>query len=80
MKNPLKKEDHTGLIIGVALGVTAGIGLGWLFLTDKGAQYRRQINRKLKEALSNTAADVIDKKTIIPKKVAKVATDAVIKE
>ena len=80
MKNPFKKEDHTGLIIGVALGLTAGVGLGWLFLTDKGAQYRRQINRTLKEALSNTAADVIDKKTIIPKKVAKVATDAVIKD
>ena len=80
MKNPFKKEDHTGLIIGVTLGVTAGIGLGWLFLTDKGGQYRRQIHRKLKETLSNTAADVIDKKTIIPKKVAKVATDAVIKD
>ena len=35
---------------------------------------------KLKEALSNTAADAIDRKTIIPKKVANVATDAIIKE
>jgi len=30
--------------------------------------------------VSDTAADVIDKKTIIPKKAAKVATDAVIKD
>ena len=80
MKNPFEKEDHTGLIVGVAIGVTAGIGLGWLFLTDKGAQYRRQISRKFKEGTSDTAAELIDKKTIIPKKVAKVATDAVIKD
>ncbi|WP_114941513.1 hypothetical protein [Mucilaginibacter endophyticus] len=80
MKNPFKKEDHTGLIVGLAVGVTAGIGLGWLYLTDKGAQYRRQITRKVKEAVSDTAAEVIDKKTIIPKKAAKIATDAVIKD
>lgn len=80
MKNPFKKADHTGLIVGLAVGVTAGIGLGWLYLTDKGAQYRRQITRKVKEAVSDTAAEVIDKKTIIPKKAAKVATDAVIKD
>jgi len=80
MKNPFEKEDHTGLIVGIAIGVTAGIGLGWLFLTDKGAQYRRQISRKFKEGVSDTAAEVIDKKTIIPKKMAKVATDAVIKD
>lgn len=80
MKNPFKKDDHTGLIVGLAVGVTAGITLGWLYLTDKGAQYRRQITRKVKEAVSDTAAEVIDKKTIIPKKAAKVATDAVIKD
>jgi gas vesicle protein len=80
MKNPFEKDDHTGLIVGIAVGVTAGIGLGWLFLTEKGAQYRRQISRKVKEAVSDTAAEVIDKKTIIPKKAAKVATDAVIKD
>jgi len=34
MKNPFVKEDHTGLIVGLAVGVTAGIGLGWLYLTD----------------------------------------------
>lgn len=80
MKNPFEKEDHTGLIVGIAVGVTAGIGLGWLFLTDKGAQYRRQLTRKFKEAVSDTAAEAIDKKTIIPKKAAKVATNAVIKD
>ena len=80
MKNPLKKEDHTGLIVGIAVGLTAGIGLGWLYLTDKGAQYRRQISRTVKEGISDKAAALIDKKTIIPKKAAKVATDAVIKD
>lgn len=80
MKNPFKKQDHTGLIVGVGVGVAAGIALGWLFLTDKGAQYRGQITRKFKEEISDKAADIIDKKTIIPKKAAKVATDAVIKD
>ena len=80
MKNPFEKEDHTGLIVGIAIGVTAGIGLGWLYLTEKGAQYRRQFTRKFREGISDTAAELIDKKTFIPKKVAKVATDAVIKD
>jgi gas vesicle protein len=80
MKNPFEKEDHTGLIIGIAAGVTAGIALGWLFLTDKGTQYRRQITRKVKDGVSNAAATVIDEKTIIPKNAAKAATDAVIKD
>jgi hypothetical protein len=80
MKNPFEKEDHTGLIVGIAIGITAGIGLGWLYLTDNGAQYRRQISRKVKETVSNIAAEIIDKKTIIPKKAAKVATDAAIKD
>ena len=80
MKNPFEKEDHTGLFVGIAVGVTAGIGLGWLFLTENGAQYRRQIGRKVKEAISDSTAEVIGNKTIIPKKVAKVATDAVIKD
>ena len=80
MKNPFQKEDHTSLIVGIAVGITAGIGLGYLFLTDKGAQYRRQISRIIKETVSDTAAGLINKKTIIPKKVAKVATDAVIKK
>jgi hypothetical protein len=80
MKNPLKKEDHTALIVGIAVGVTAGIGLGWLYLTDRGAQYRRQISRKLKEVVSDTAAEVIDKKTVVPKKAAKAVTDTVIKD
>ena len=80
MKNPFEKEDHTGLIVGIAVGVTAGIGLGWRFLTQEGAQYRRQITGKVKEAVSDSAAAVIDKKTIIPKKAAKAATDAIIKD
>jgi gas vesicle protein len=79
MKNPFEKEDHTGLIIGLAVGAAAGIGLGWLFLTDKGAQYREQLTKKVKDLVSDEAAEFIDKKTFVPKKAAKVATDAVIK-
>lgn len=80
MKNPFKKEYHTGLYIGIAMGAAAGAALGWLFLTDKGAICREQITNKFKEGLSDTAAEIIDKKTIFPKQAAKVATDAVIKD
>jgi hypothetical protein len=79
MKNPFEKEDHTGLIIGLAVGVTTGIALGYLFLTEKGADYRNQIAERFKEKVSDKAAAVISKKTIVPKKVAKVATDIVVK-
>ncbi|MES2456291.1 MAG: hypothetical protein V4594_12150 [Bacteroidota bacterium] len=79
MKNPFKKEDHTGLMVGISVGIAAGIALGWLYFTDTGTQYRRQITSKVKAGISDTAAEVIDQKTIVPKKAAKVATDAVIK-
>jgi hypothetical protein len=79
MKNPFDKEDHTGLIVGIAVGVAAGIGLGFLFLTEKGATYRRKVTERLKEGLSDEAAGLISIKTIIPKKIAKVATDTVVK-
>lgn len=80
MKNPFNKEDHTGLYVGIAIGAAAGIALGWLYLTDEGAQCRRLISRTVKEGASDITATIIDKKTIIPKPVAKVATDAVIKD
>ena len=80
MKNPFEREDHTGLIIGIAAGVAVGAGLGWLYLTETGTECRRQVSRKFKEGVSDSVADFIDKKTIVPKKLAKVATDAVIKK
>jgi hypothetical protein len=80
MKNPFEKETHITLIAGIAAGVTAGIVLGYLFLTDDGGQYRRKLSRRIKEGISDRAAELIDKKTIIPKKVAKAGTDAVIKD
>jgi gas vesicle protein len=76
----LVEEDHTGLIIGLAIGAAAGVAFGYLFLTDKGAEYREQIADKFKELVGDKVAEIIDKKTIIPKKAAKVATDAVIKD
>ena len=80
MKNPFEKEDHNGLIVGIALGVGIGIGLGYLFLTEDGTEYRKQFTAKFKENISDKAAGLISDKTIVPKKAAKVATDAVVKD
>jgi hypothetical protein len=79
MKDPFDKSYPTGMIVGIAAGLAAGIGLGWLYLTDNGAVYRQRLTGKIKEKASDKAAKVVSKKTIIPKKVAKVVTDAVIK-
>ena len=58
MKNPFEKEDNTDLIVGMAIGAAAGIALGWLFLTDKGAGYRKQVSEKFKEVVSDKAAAI----------------------
>lgn len=68
MKNPLRKEDHTGLIVGVAAGVLVAGALAYLFLTDSG-----------KEMLKGLASDVISKKTGVKKKLVKKAADHVAK-
>ena len=70
MKNPFQKKDHSGLIAGITAGAAVAIGLGWLLLTDSGSESRRQRTRKIKEALGDAVADLIDKKTILPKKAA----------
>jgi len=80
MKNPFQKEDHTGLYIGLAFGAAAGIGLAYLFLTEKGKACRKDMSRRFKELVSDEAATFIDQKTIVPKKAAKLATDVIIKD
>ena len=80
MKNPFKKEDdHTVLIAAIGVGVAVGSTLAYLFLTEKGATYRKQISDKFKDVLSDKAADVVSKKTIIPKKAAKAAVKHAVK-
>jgi hypothetical protein len=44
------------------------------------AEYRTQLTRKFRSVVSEAAADLINKKTIIPKAAAKVAMDAFIKK
>jgi hypothetical protein len=56
MKNPFKKEDHTGHIVGLSGGVAAGTALGWRYSTDKGAQYYRENTSKLKVGFSQATA------------------------
>lgn len=80
MKNPFEKEDNTGLIVGIAVGVAAGIGLAYLFMTEKGSAYRAQIAEKFQEGVSDKVAEFLDNNTIVPKKAAKVVTDTVIKD
>jgi hypothetical protein len=60
--------------------VAADVAVSWFFLTDIGLEYRTQLTRKFRSVVSEAAADLINKKTIIPKAAAKVATDAFIKK
>jgi gas vesicle protein len=80
MNNIIDEEkDHTLLYIGIAAGVTLGIAAAYLFLTEKGAVYRKRIAEVIKENISNQAAQILADKTIIPEGAAKAATDAVVK-
>lgn len=69
MKNLFKREDHTDLIIGITVGMTTGIGR-LAFLTEKGAPCLKQISKRFNGGINSTAAEVIEKHMIIPKKAA----------
>ncbi|QEC79455.1 hypothetical protein [Mucilaginibacter ginsenosidivorax] len=76
MKNPfVKKQDHTFLIASIAVGALAAGAVAYLFLTDDGADNRKKLERTIKKSFKKAAADVVEQKTILSKKTAKVVAD-----
>jgi gas vesicle protein len=79
MKNPLKKEDHTSLIVVIAAGAIVAGALAYLFLTDSGNEVVKSVKHRFKEKAKDLAADVISKKTGAKKKTVKKIADHVAK-
>ncbi|MDN3583950.1 hypothetical protein [Mucilaginibacter flavus] len=79
MKNPFVKQDHTLLIASIAIGALAASAITYLYLTDSGAEAREEIKKTIKKQFKKTAAEVIEKKTKLGKRAAKVVADHAIK-
>lgn len=78
MKNPLKKEDHTELIVAIAIGAVAAGALAYLFLTEGGGKLRGSLKHKLKDSAKNLAAGIVSDKTGIKKTTVKQVADHVV--
>ena len=79
MKNPFNKEDHTKLVVAIAIaGLTAG-AIAFLYLTDKGKDARKGLRKKIKSIAKDAAVDAISKKIKIKKQAVKAAADQVVK-
>jgi ribosome recycling factor len=79
MKNPFKKEDHTGLIVLLGLTAVAAGAVAYLFLTEQGEDTRKSLKKKIKQIAKDAAAKAVSKKTGFSKKTVKKAADAVVK-
>ena len=79
MKNPFKKEDNTGLIVAVAIGVVATGVLTYLFLTESGSEVIRSVKHKLKDEAKDLASGVVSKKTGVKKRIVKKVADHIVK-
>lgn len=79
MKNPLKKEDHSGLIVIIAVGALMAGALAYLLLTDSGNEVVKSVKHRLKDKAKDLASEVISKKTGVKKKLVKKAADHVTK-
>ena len=75
MKNPFKKQDHSGLIAVIAIGSIAACAVAYLYLTESGKSARKGVMKKLKEKAKDVASGVVSKKTGISKKAAKTVAD-----
>ena len=79
MKNPLEKEDHTGVIVAAAIGAAVAGTLAWLFLTESGNDVIQSIRHKLKDDAKNIASDLISHKTGVRKRTVKKVADHIVK-
>jgi len=79
MKNILKKEDNTGLIITLAISIATGGALAYLFLTESGSEVIRSVKQKLKEEAKDLASGIISNKTGIKKMTVRRFADHIVK-
>jgi hypothetical protein len=79
MKNPLKKEDNTQLIVLIAAGAVLAGALAYLFLTESGGEVLESVKHRIKDKVKELAADVISDKTGVKKHTVKKVADKVVK-
>jgi len=79
MRNPFKKDNHTALIGAIVIGTVAAGAIAFLFLTEIGNDTRKSLKKKIKSIAKDTAADAINKKTKIKKKVVNAAANHLVK-
>ncbi len=79
MRNPLKKEDNSHLVVMIAVGALVAGALAYLLLKDNGNVFVRSVKHRLNDEGKDLAADVISKKSDIKKKFVKKAMDQVSK-
>jgi hypothetical protein len=79
MKNPFKKQDHTGLIVAVAIGAAATGVVAYLYMTEGGSEVRGSIKHKLKDVAKDLTSGLISDKTGVKKKAVKKVADHVVK-
>ncbi|MES2429283.1 MAG: hypothetical protein V4560_20035 [Bacteroidota bacterium] len=75
MRNPFQKQNNTALVATISISALTAGTMAFLFLTEEGENIRGNLLRAIKEQLKNKAADLINRKTIIPQKVAKIVAD-----
>ena len=79
MKNPFKRDDHTALVVAIAIAGIAASAFAFLYLTDKGKDARKGIAKKIKSIAKDAAVDAVSKKTRVSKKAVKEVADQVAK-
>jgi hypothetical protein len=62
MKNPFKKQDHSGLIAVIAISSIAACAVAYLYLTESGKSTRKGLNKKLKEKFTDVTSGAAGKK------------------
>ena len=78
MDNPLRKNDHTGLITLLSFTAVAA-GAAYLYLTKSGAHTRKSVRHKLKDKDKDLASGAISRKTGISKETLRKIEDFIVK-
>ena len=76
---PLKKRNHTRLIITAAVATVVAAGVAYLYLTEDGETMREDFHFKIKEGFKELASGLISNATSISKETVKKVADLLIK-